>query len=51
MSILLISLLVVLGVGAGYCGHRRWGFGRGACFGFGTILLVLVLAYIARVLR
>jgi len=51
MSILLIILLLVLGVGAGYYGHRRWGFGRGTCFGFGTILLVLVAAYIARVLR
>ena len=51
MSILLISLLVVLGVGVGYYGHRRWGFGRGTCFGFGTILFVLVVAYIARVLR
>jgi hypothetical protein len=51
MSILLISLLVVLGVGTGYYGHRRWGFGRGTCFGLGTILVVLVVAYIARVLR
>jgi hypothetical protein len=51
MSILLIILLVVLGIGAGYYGHRRWGFGRGTCFGFGTILLVLAVAYIARVLR
>ena len=46
-----IKVLVVLGVGAGYYGHRRWGFGRGNCLGFGTILLDLVVAYIARVLR
>ncbi len=51
MSILLIVLLAVLGVGSGYYGHRRWGFGRGAGIGFGTLLVVLVLAYIARALR
>ncbi len=50
MSILLIVLLVVLGVQR-IIGHRRWGFGRGAGIGFGTILVVLVLAYIARALR
>jgi uncharacterized membrane protein len=48
---LFLVLLLVLGVTGGYYGHRRWGFGGGASIGFGTILVVLLIAYIARVLR
>ena len=48
---LYLVLLLVLGVTGGYYGHRRWGFGGGASIGFGTILVVLLIAYIARVLR
>jgi hypothetical protein len=38
------------------CRHRvlwpsQMGLGRGTCFGLGTILVVLVIAYIVRVLR
>ena len=48
---LFIVLSLVLGLSGGYYGHRRWGFGGGASIGFGTILLVLLIAYIARMFR
>jgi uncharacterized membrane protein len=48
---LFIVLLLVLGLSGGYYGHRRWGFGGGASIGFGTILVVLLIAYIARMFR
>ena len=51
MLILIIILLLVLGGGGGYYGHRRWGYRGGAGIGFGTILLVLLLAYLLGLLR
>jgi hypothetical protein len=51
MLMLLIVLLLVLGTSGGYYGHRRWGFGGGASIGFGTILVVLLIAYFARMFR
>jgi hypothetical protein len=46
MLILLIILLLVLGGGGGYYGHSRWGYGGGAGVGIGTILVVLLVAYL-----
>ena len=51
MLMLFIVLLLVLGLSGGYYGHRRWGFGGGASIGFGTILVVLLIAYLARMFR
>jgi hypothetical protein len=45
MLILLIVLLLVLGGGGGYYGHSRWGYGGGAGVGLGTILLILLVAF------
>jgi hypothetical protein len=45
MLILIIVLLLVFGVGGGYYGHSRWGPSGGAGIGVGTILLVLLIAY------
>jgi hypothetical protein len=45
MLILLIILLLVFGGGGGYYGHTRWGPGCGAGVSLGTILLILLIAY------
>jgi hypothetical protein len=36
---------VVLGGGGGYYGKSRWSYGGGAGIGLGTILLILLVAY------
>lgn len=46
MLILLIVLLLVLGGGGGYYGHSRWGYQGGAGIGLGTILIILLVAYL-----
>jgi hypothetical protein len=46
MLILLIVLLLVLGGGGGYYGHSRWGYRGGAGIGLGTILVILLVAYL-----
>ena len=43
--VLLVVLLLVLGGGGGYYGSRRWGSSGGAGVGLGTILVVLLVAY------
>ena len=45
MLILIIILVLVLGGGGGYYGHSRWGYGGCAGIGLGTILLILLVAY------
>ena len=45
MLILLIVLLLVFGAGGGYYGHRRWGSGGGTGIGLGTVLVILLIAY------
>jgi hypothetical protein len=44
MLILIIVLLLVFG-GGGYYGYGRWGYQGGAGVGLGTVLLVLLVAY------
>ena len=47
MTILIIVVLVLfLGGGGGYYGHSRWGYRGGAGFGLGTVLLILLIAYL-----
>ncbi|MGA2117054.1 MAG: DUF3309 family protein [Bryobacteraceae bacterium] len=46
MLILLIVLLLILGGSGGYYGHRRWGYGGSAGIGLGTIVLIVLLAYL-----
>jgi hypothetical protein len=46
MLILLIILILVFGGGGGYYGHSRWGPSGGAGIGLGTILLILLVAYL-----
>ena len=45
MLILIILLIILMGSGGGYYGHRRWGYAGGAGTGLGTILLILLIAY------
>jgi hypothetical protein len=51
MLVLLIILLLILGAGGGYYGHTRWGYGGGASVGLGTILLILLIAYMLGVVH
>lgn len=46
MLILLIILILLLAGGGGYYGHSRWGYGGGAGVSLGTILLILLIAYL-----
>ena len=46
MLILLIVLLLLLGGGGGYYGYGRWGYRGGAGVSLGTILLILLVAYL-----
>ncbi len=45
MLILLIIVLLVL-FGGGYYGYGRWGYRGGAGVGLGTVLLILLVAYL-----
>lgn len=44
--ILLILILLLLSGSGGYYGHRRWGYRGGTGIGLGTVLLVLLIAYL-----
>jgi len=44
--LLIIILILVFGGGGGYYGHSRWGPSGGAGIGLGTILLILLIAYL-----
>jgi hypothetical protein len=46
MLLLLIILILVLGLGGGYYGHSRWGYTGGMGSGVGTVLVVLLVAYL-----
>ena len=45
MIILIIVLILLLGGGGGFYGHSRWGHRGGAGVGLGTILLIVLIAY------
>jgi hypothetical protein len=47
MLILLIVLLLLFGGGGGYYGHRQWGPGGGIGVSLGTILLIVLIVYLA----
>jgi hypothetical protein len=49
--IIIILLVLLLGGGGGYYGHSRWGFGGGAGISLGTILLILLVAYLLGLFR
>jgi hypothetical protein len=51
MLILIIILVLVFGLGGGYYGHSQWGPRGGAGVGLGTILLILLIAYMLGVFR
>jgi hypothetical protein len=46
MLLLIIILLLVFGGGGGYFGYSRWGARGGGGIGLGTILLILLIAYL-----
>lgn len=45
MLILLVIILLVVFGGGGYYGYGRWGYRGGAGVGLGTVLLILLAAY------
>jgi hypothetical protein len=45
MLILLIIVLLLLFGGGGYYGYGRWGYRGGAGLGLGSVLLILLVAY------
>jgi hypothetical protein len=49
--VLLIILLVVFGGGGGYYGYSRWGYRGSAGIGLGTILVILLIAYLLGLIR
>jgi hypothetical protein len=51
MIILIIILILLFGGGGGYYGHTRWGPGGGAGVGLGTILVILLIAYLLGLFR
>jgi hypothetical protein len=51
MIILLIILILLFGGGGGYYGHSRWGAGGGAGVSLGTILVILLIAYLLGLFR
>jgi hypothetical protein len=46
MLLLIILLVLIFGGGGGYYGHTRWGPSGGAGIGLGTILMILLIAYL-----
>ena len=44
LILLIVILLLVLG-GGGYYGYGRWGYRGGAGIGLGTVLVILLVAY------
>lgn len=44
--LMVILLVLILGGGGGYYGHSRWGYRGGAGIGLGTVLLILLIAYL-----
>lgn len=51
MLFFIIVIALILGGGGGYYGHSRWGYTGGTGIGLGTILLIVLLAYLFRVIR
>ena len=50
MLLLIILLVLLFGGGGGYYGYSRWGTGGGLGI-LGTVLLILVVVYLAGGLR
>jgi hypothetical protein len=51
MLIALIILVLFFGLGGGYYGHGRWGPSGGAGIGLGTVVLILLVAYLLGIFR
>lgn len=45
MLLLLLIVLVILALGGGYYGRSRWGNTGGAGIGLGTVLIILLIAW------
>jgi hypothetical protein len=45
MLLLIVILLVLFAGGGGYYGYNRWGSRGGAGIGLGTVLVILLIAY------
>lgn len=44
--IIIVLMVLVLGGGGGYYGHSRWGYRGSTGIGLGTILVILLVAYL-----
>jgi hypothetical protein len=51
MLLLIVILVLIFGLGGGYWGHRTWGPGGGAGVSLGTILIILLIAYLLGLFR
>jgi len=51
MVILLIIVLLLVFGGGGYYGYGRWGYRGGAGIGLGTVLVILLIAYMLGMFR
>jgi hypothetical protein len=49
--IIIVLLVLLLGGGGGYYGHSRWGYSGGAGIGLGTVLVILLIAYLLGMFR
>jgi hypothetical protein len=49
--IIIVLLVLLLGGGGGYYGHSRWGYRGGTGIGLGTILVILLIAYLLGMFR
>jgi len=51
MLLLIVLLVLLFGGGGGYYGHTRWGPSGGAGIGLGTVLMILLVAYLLGAFR
>ncbi|MDO8526886.1 MAG: DUF3309 domain-containing protein [Deltaproteobacteria bacterium] len=51
MLLLIIVLILLFGGGGGYYGHSRWGYRGGAGVGLGSVLMVLLIAYLLGIIH
>ena len=51
MLIIIIILILLFAGGGGYYGHSRWGARGGTGIGLGTVLVILLIAYMLGLFR
>jgi hypothetical protein len=51
MLLVVILLVLLFGGGGGYYGYNRWGHSGGAGVGLGTVLVILLIAYMLGIIH